>query len=67
MVDRSFIIKTDCHSALDAESRKYKIGMDSRWSLPRTAMRGGNDKLEQKQKQKIYAFSTGNFNSGRSG
>ncbi|MDP3244163.1 MAG: tRNA (adenosine(37)-N6)-threonylcarbamoyltransferase complex transferase subunit TsaD [bacterium] len=31
-----------CHSGLEPESRKQEL-LDSRWSLPRTTMRGGND------------------------
>jgi len=31
----------DCHSGLDPESSISEL--DSRWSLPRTLMRGGND------------------------
>jgi hypothetical protein len=31
----------DCHSGLDPESSISEL--DSRWSLPRTLIRGGND------------------------
>ncbi len=50
----------DCHSGLDPESSISKL--DSRWSLPRTSIRGGNDGLGTKSvgdKPRRYKFLVG--------